>query len=220
MTVRLVIFDCDGVLVDSEPVARGVLREQAGRIDWAIDPFLFTGHHLSALVPVHRAETGRELPEGWMAALEQSLLVALSGGVPLVRGAAAALAAVAASGLPVRIASNSSQAEMARKFADTPLAGLAQAGRVHSAGDVGRGKPAPDLFLATAAAEGVAPSATLVIEDSEPGVTAAIAAGMSCLAYAPDHDGQRLTALGASVFADMAALPGLVAARRGTAAAA
>ena len=220
MTVRLVIFDCDGVLVDSEPVARAVLVEQAGRIGWAIDPFRFTGHRLGALVAVHRAETGRELPEGWMGQVEQALLTALSGGVPLVRGAVEALTAVAASGLAVRIASNSSHAEMARKFAGTPLAALAGAGRVHSAGDVGRGKPAPDLFLAAAAAEGVAPGQTLVVEDSVPGVTAAVAAGMSCLGYAPDHDGQRLAALGATVFADMAALPGLVAARRGTAVAA
>ncbi len=220
MTVRLVIFDCDGVLVDSEPVARAVLVEQAGRIGWAIDAHRCTGHALAAFGPMHRAETGRALPESWLTELQGALLTALSGGVPLVKGAVAALEAIEASGIAVRIASNSSHAEMARKFAGTRLARLAEAGRVHSAGDVAVGKPAPDLFLAAAAAEGVAPGQSLVVEDSLPGVTAALAAGMGCLAYAPDHDGGQLAALGASVFRDMAALPGFVAARRGTAVAA
>ncbi len=208
--IRLVIFDCDGVLVDSEPAARGVLREQAARIGWAIDPFRFTGHRLGALPPVHLEETGRALPPGWLAELEAALLKRLSSGVPLVEGAVEALAAVEALDLPVRIASNSSHAEMARKFAATSLARFASLGRQHSAGDVGRGKPAPDLFLAAAAAEGVAASETLVIEDSTPGVAAAAAAGIPCLGYAPDDDGARLAALGAAVFHDMAELPSLV----------
>ncbi len=214
MTVRLVVFDCDGVLVDSEPVARAVLAREAARIGWALDPHRCTGHQLSTIGAMHRAETGRPLPEPWVRELEAALLTALSTSVPLVAGAVAALESIEASGIAVRIASNSSHAEMARKFAGTRLARLAETGRVHSAGDVASGKPAPDLFLAAAAAEGVAPAETLVVEDSEPGVTAAIAAGMRCLAYAPDHDGRRLTALGAFVFADMATLPGLVAARR------
>ena len=206
----LVIFDCDGVLVDSEPVARAVLREQAARIGWAIDPFRFTGHRLGALPPVHLEETGRPLPEGWLRGVEAALLDSMAGEVPLVPGAVEALAAVQAMGLGVRVASNSSHGEMERKFSGTALAELARAGRQHSAGDVGRGKPAPDLFLAAAAAEGVSPDQTLVVEDSVPGATAAKAAGMRCLAYAPEHDGAALAALGATVFSDMADLPGLV----------
>ncbi len=208
--VRLVIFDCDGVLVDSEPVAREVLRVQAARIGWAIDPFRFTGHRLDTLPPVHLQETGRALPDGWLPALEAALLSRLSAGVPLVDGALAALRAIAALGVPVRIASNSSHAEMARKFADTPLARFSALGRQHSAGDVGKGKPAPDLFLAAADAEGVPAEETLVVEDSPPGVTAAIAAGMACVGYAPHGDGARLAALGATTFHDMAELPALV----------
>ena len=77
---------------------------------------------------------------------------------------------------------------------------------------MGRGKPAPDLFLAAAAAEGVAPDACVVIEDSQVGVRAASAAGMDCLGYAPHSDGAALRALGAVPFHSMFDVPGLVAA--------
>jgi beta-phosphoglucomutase-like phosphatase (HAD superfamily) len=88
-------------------------------------------------------------------------------------------------GLPFRIASNSSHEEMAQKFALNGMSELT-AGRVHSARDVARGKPAPDLFLAAAAAEGADPAACLVVEDSVPGMTAARAAGMGVVAMAPE----------------------------------
>jgi beta-phosphoglucomutase-like phosphatase (HAD superfamily) len=85
---------------------------------------------------------------------------------------------------------------------------------VHSHHDVARGKPAPDLFLAAAAAEGVAPAECVVIEDSLPGVRAAAAAGMDCLGYAPHSDGAALRALGAVPFQSMFDVPALVAAAR------
>ena len=119
-------------------------------------------------------------------------------------------------GLPWRIASNSSHAELQVKFGRNGLADLV-AGRLHSHHDVPRGKPAPDLFLAAAAAEGVAPACCLVIEDSVPGVRAAIAARMTCLGFCPDDDGAHLLAEGAAPFHSLHDLPTLLrAALEGT----
>src|SRR5208283_1658178 len=115
-----------------------------------------------------------------------------------------------------RIASNSSHAELQVKFGRNGLADLV-AGRLHSHHDVPRGKPAPDLFLAAAAAEGVAPACCLVIEDSVPGVRAAIAARMTCLGFCPDDDGAHLLAEGAAPFHSLHDLPALLrAALKGT----
>jgi HAD superfamily hydrolase (TIGR01509 family) len=109
----------------------------------------------------------------------------MNGGVSAMPGAREVLEAVAALGLPYRVASNSSHEEMAQKFGATGLVPLVE-GRMHSARDVAFGKPAPDLFLAAAAAGGVRPENCLVVEDSVPGMTAARAAGMRVVAYAPE----------------------------------
>ena len=77
-----------------------------------------------------------------------------------------------------------------------------------------QGKPAPDLFLAAAAAEGVAPGACIVVEDSVPGARGAAAAGMDCLGFAPHSDGAALRAAGAAIFHSMFDLPALFAAAR------
>jgi beta-phosphoglucomutase-like phosphatase (HAD superfamily) len=100
---------------------------------------------------------------------------------------------------------------MVAKFTCIGLA-AAVSGRVHSHRDVARGKPAPDLFLAAATAEGVAPCECVVVEDSLPGARAAAAAGMDCLAYAPNSDGAALRAVGAVPFQSMFELPALLAA--------
>jgi beta-phosphoglucomutase-like phosphatase (HAD superfamily) len=124
------------------------------------------------------------------------------------------LQGITALGLPWRVASNSSHEEMAVKFGRLNITEMV-AGRLHSYHDVARAKPAPDLFLAAAAAEGVAPENCVVIEDSVPGATAASAAGMDCLGYAPHSDGAALRAVGAVPFASMFDLPGLIAAATG-----
>jgi len=91
------------------------------------------------------------------------------------------------------------------------------AGRLHSHHDVPQGKPAPDLFLAAAAAEGVASACCVVVEDSVPGVRAAMAAGMTCLGFCPKDDGAYLLAEGAAPFHSLHDLPTLLrAALEGT----
>jgi beta-phosphoglucomutase-like phosphatase (HAD superfamily) len=198
--LRLVIFDCDGVLVDSEPASHRVLMAEAARLGWDVRPEdarRFIGLRWTDLRPVFEGATGQDLGADWPLRMQSLVIKAMRGNVRAIEGAAEALRATAALGLPYRIASNSSHEEMAIKFAATGLSELV-AGRVHSARDVGVGKPAPDLFLAAAAAEGVPPKACLVLEDSRPGVTAALAAGMRCVAYLPEGDPDQLVALGAT----------------------
>ena len=174
--LRLVIFDCDGVLVDSEPVSNRIVAAELTALGWTMTPHEadrhFLGMTITDMVPVIERRIGRALAPDWQLTLTQHLVTALEDEVAPVAGALEALAAVSALGLPWRVASNSSHAEMAAKFARIGILPLV-AGRVHSHSDVARGKPAPDLFLAAAAAEGVAPAECLVIEDSPPGVRAA-----------------------------------------------
>ena len=186
--LRLVIFDCDGVLIDSEPLSRRVVAAEAARLGWAIPEATlhgFTGQTWSALQPAFEEAIGHKLPAMWPQRLQERLVALLETGVAAMPGARDLLQATAALGLRYRVASNSSHEEMAAKFGGTGLLPLV-AGRMHSARDVARGKPAPDLFLAAAAAAGVSPAQCLVVEDSAPGVAAATAAGMRVVRYAPD----------------------------------
>jgi HAD superfamily hydrolase (TIGR01509 family) len=212
--LRLVIFDCDGVLVDSEPVANRVVAADLTAIGWPMTPAeadrLFLGMTLTDMQPVIEARLGRALPQAWKPALMARMVEALSLEATAIPGAVDALHAVSALGLAWRVASNSSHQEMAAKFTRIGIAELVR-GRVHSHRDVGRGKPAPDLFLATAAAEPAHPAECLVIEDSIPGARAAAAAGMQCLAYVSHGDGTAMRAEGAVPFGSMRDLPGLLA---------
>jgi beta-phosphoglucomutase-like phosphatase (HAD superfamily) len=197
--LRLVIFDCDGVLVDSEGPANRVVAEEATKLGLPMDEAestrLFMGFRLSDIPPVIEARIGRPVPPGWVEMLRGRLIESFAD-VRTIPGARTAVEAALALGLRVRVASNSSHEEMAVKFATTGLDALLGERR-HSARDVARGKPAPDVFLAAAAAEGVPPEASLVVEDSVPGVTGAVAAGMAVVGLAPHGDGAALRSAGA-----------------------
>lgn len=216
--LRLVIFDCDGVLVDSEPVANRVVAEELTMLGWSMTAHEADRHFLGLtftdMQPIIEQRLGRFLTSDWKQALVQKVIDAMAEGVGPIAGAVEALHATSALGLPWRIASNSSHEEMHVKFGRLGIRDLV-AGRVHSHRDVARGKPAPDLFLAAAAAQGVPPEECVVIEDSVPGATAAAAAGMPCLGYAPHHDGSRLQAVGAMPFRSMFDLPAYLAAGKG-----
>jgi HAD superfamily hydrolase (TIGR01509 family) len=214
---RLVIFDCDGVLVDSEPIAARIVAAEVTALGWPMaaeeSHAAFLGMSLSDMRPVIARRIGREVPAEWVERLADRLVVALADEVEPMQGVPEVLHATSALGLPWRIASNSSHAELEAKFGRVGLTELV-AGKVHSASDViargGRGKPAPDLFLAAAAAGGAAPAECLVVEDSATGAQAARAAGMRCLGFAPHGDGAPLAALGARVFRDLGDLPGII----------
>lgn len=211
MVLQLVIFDCDGVLVDSEPVSREVIAQEAASLGWALkadDAKRFTGMTWSAIKPVFEAATSRKLAADWPLQMQERVIAAMAMGVAPMPGARAALEAVAHLGLAYRVASNSSHQEMQEKFGATGFHDLVE-GRVHSARDVVAGKPAPDLFLAAAASAGVAPASCLVVEDSSPGVAAAQAAGMRVALFAPEGDAGSHASRPDYVLASLADLPGL-----------
>jgi HAD superfamily hydrolase (TIGR01509 family) len=204
MRPELIIFDCDGVLIDSEGVASSVVAEDLTTLGWTMDAAeamrLFMGMSITDMVPMIETRLSRKLAEDWRPVLAQKLVDALGTQSKLIPGAAEMLREVTDRGIDWRIASNSSDEEMAVKFARTGLSALT-AGRAHSAASViargGRAKPAPDLFLAAAASAGVAPERCIVLEDSTLGVTGAVAAGMVCYGFAPHGNGETLLAAGA-----------------------
>jgi HAD superfamily hydrolase (TIGR01509 family) len=210
--LRLLIFDCDGVLIDSEPVVNRLVAAELTQLGWPMTAeescARFLGLDLPAMVPLIEAGLGYRLPSSWMDTMTGRIADVLRVEAPMIPGAREALAAVSALGLGWRVASNSSHEEMEAKFGANGLLATV-AGRLHSFTDVAQGKPAPDLFLAAAAAEGVPPSACLVIEDSVPGVRGAVAAGMRCLGYAPDGDAT-LAAAGATPLRSLFALPSIL----------
>ncbi len=212
--LRLVIFDCDGVIVDSEALSNGVLARDMTARGWALSSeeaqHLFLGRSLEVIRAIMETHLPEPLPDGWDRFIVERIVAEMTSGAVAIPGAVAALHGVTALGLPWRIASNSSHAEMRAKFGRLDIAALV-AGRVHSREDVALPKPAPDLFLHAAAAEGVAPAQCLVVEDSVAGASAASAAGMDCLGFDRFADGAALRAVGAVPFHDMSELPGLVA---------
>jgi HAD superfamily hydrolase (TIGR01509 family) len=217
LALALVIFDCDGVLIDSEALCDREISAELTKQGWDISAAdchrRFIG--LTFLDIQQTAETylGRALGTDWVDAVVRRVTEVMAAEASPIPGAREALEATTALGLPFRIASNSSRPEMAAKFARAGLSGLVD-GRIHSAYDLiargKRGKPDPDLFLEAAAAENVPPAACLVIEDSLAGVRAAVAAGMTCLGFSPDNDGAHLRQAGAIPFASMFALPDLI----------
>ena len=219
MNPELIIFDCDGVLIDSEGVASTVIAQELTTLGWAMDAEtsmrLFVGMSITDMEPIIEAKIARKLTPEWRPALAQKLVDALGTQSKLIPGAADLLRQVTARGIDWRIASNSSDEEMAVKFARTGLSDLTQ-GRAHSAASViargGRAKPAPDVFLSAAASANVAPARCIVLEDSALGVTGAVAAGMTCYGFAPYGDGAALRAAGAkSVFTRLDEILGVFA---------
>ena len=212
LPLRLVIFDCDGVIVDSEGPSNRAVAKEITKLGWVMDEAesmrRFVGASLEQIAPVVEARIGRKVPDGWVEDLRLRIIAVLSKEVRPMPGIREALFAVEALGLPCRVASNSSHREMRAKFARTGLLALLE--RAHSADDVAHGKPAPDVFLQAAAAEGVRPGACLVIEDSVAGATAAAAAGMACIGLDPHGDGGTLRAAGATVIRSLQELPTLL----------
>lgn len=176
----LVIFDCDGVLIDSEVISAQMLIEVLVPYGVAIDRAFVTRHFLGRSYPVVLAEVrsrfGVVLPDRFEADYRAALLAAFEARLAVMPGAAATLAAMR---IPWCVATSSSPLRAKRSLEITGLAPLV-GGRLYTASSVTNGKPAPDLFLHAAAQMGAAPVRTLVLEDSLNGIRAANAAGMTC----------------------------------------
>jgi len=179
LSFRAVLFDCDGVLADSEGLANAIVAEELTALGWVLDgPAAqreFLGLSLPDMRPRIEARIG-SLPTGWEAAISRRIEQELEIAVLPVFGAEAALLAVAAAGLPMAVCSNSGRSELAMKIR---VLGFARffGDRVFSYQDVPRPKPAPDLYLRAAAVCGVPAAHCLVVEDSRAGIAAGLAAG-------------------------------------------
>ncbi|MCA3447090.1 MAG: HAD family phosphatase [Rhodobacter sp.] len=213
MTPRAIIFDCDGVLVDSEPAAFDLLAQDLAAhglpLPRAEMERIFIGGTIAGVHAKARS-LGARLPDGWVAGFYKRLYARLAEGTPLVPGVLDLLDALDAAGIPYAVGSNGSDRKMQVTLGQHP--GLLDRfhDRLFSGQTLGAPKPAPDLYLYAARALGQPPSACAVIEDSPTGVRAASAAGIRCFGYAPHGDGAALAAEGATVFQSMADLPRLL----------
>ncbi|WP_297370342.1 HAD family phosphatase [Acidocella sp.] len=204
MPPDLIIFDCDGVLIDSEGIASEVVAQDLTALGWPMSAAeamtLFVGMNLTNMVPMIEARLGRPLHHAWVQELAAKLVAGMQAGARLIEGADKLLHEVTARGIPWRVASNSSTNELDAKFTRTGLMGLTK-GRCFSATDIlargGRPKPAPDLYLAAAQDAGIPPARCVVLEDSPLGVRGAVAAGMLCYGFAPHGEAAPLLAEGA-----------------------
>ena len=206
----LVIFDCDGVLVDSEPLANRVFTEALNEIGLAIgyDEVCreFIGLTTDCAMELVRGRLGRPVPEGFVDDVQARTFAAFERGLRPVRGVREALERIE---LPVCVASSGEPEKMRLTLGLTGLLERFE-GRLFSATEVPRGKPHPDILLHAARSMGIPPEECTVVEDSVPGVRAGRSAGMDVLGYAGESDGARLEAEGAQVFHDMRRLPDLL----------
>jgi len=210
--IELVIFDCDGVLVDSERIAARVQVALGAQLGWPLTDAevveRFIGRSHAAIREQIAARLGEETAGVWAERFEQLHREAVDADLAPVEGLPEALASIT---LPTCVASSGSHEKMRHTLGRTGLYDQF-AGRIYSSTEVAHGKPAPDLFLHAARQMGVDPAACVVVEDSQPGVRAARAAGMRALGYAGGlTPATRLEGPGTRVFDDMRKLPVLLA---------
>lgn len=211
--VGLVIFDCDGVLVDSEPIAVRVNVAIGAELGWPLTEAevveQFVGRSNASIGELVAARLGTDAAALWALRFDEAHRREVDVALTPVDGIAEALDEIE---LPTCVASSGSHEKMRHTLGRTGLYPRF-AGRIFSASEVARGKPAPDLFLHAAARMGVPPSACVVVEDSRYGVQAARAAGMRSFGYAGGlTPAAWLEGPDTVVFDDMRKLPALLAA--------
>jgi HAD superfamily hydrolase (TIGR01509 family) len=209
--IDLVIFDCDGVLVDTERLAVRVDVQVLAQLGWVMTEAevveRFVGLSDASMREAIEAHTGRRLADNWEQEFKHLYRSSFAESLTAVDGVVEAL-----DGITLRTCVASSGTHEKMRFT-LGLTGLLERfdGRMFSVTEVERGKPAPDLFLHAASRMGVPPAACAVVEDSRFGVEAARAAGMRAFGYAggltPAH---LLAGSGTVVFTDMRKLPRLL----------
>ena len=217
----MVIFDCNGVLVDSESIASAVLSKAFASVGLAIAPEVvarrFHGRRAADVFAAVERATGRQLPADFASNVAVETLRRLRADLRPIPHAARALTWVRG---PKAVASSASFERMQTSLETTGLLSFFS-GRLFSASGVSRGKPAPDLFLHLAARLEVDPAECIVVEDSVAGVTAAAAAGMTPIGFVGGSDaagrlaGELGKAGARAVIADMRALHGTLIELRG-----
>jgi HAD superfamily hydrolase (TIGR01509 family) len=210
-----VLFDCDGVIVDSEGPTFDLLIS-----DFAARGLVLTRHELETnfiggtieSIATKARAAGVDLPPDWVADFYTRMFAVLAAGAPLIPGILTVFDWLDAAGIPYAVGSNGPPEKMQISLGQHELIPRFKA--VLSGQALGRPKPAPDVYLAAAAACGANPADCVVIEDSPSGAKAALSAGMRCLGFAehgPDTPPARgLVALGVPLFHGMAELPALL----------
>jgi HAD superfamily hydrolase (TIGR01509 family) len=209
--LQLVIFDCDGVLVDSERLAVRVEVAVLAELGWPLSEAevieRFMGRSSAIMAEAIRAQLGRRLPEDWQDRFDRGYRTAYDTELAPVDGIVEALDHIAT---PTCVASSGSHETIRHTLGLTGLYRRFE-GRIFSASEVAEGKPAPDLFLHAAARMGAEPGACAVVEDSRYGVEAARAAGMHAFGYTGGlTPPERLAGPGTVLFDDMRQLPELL----------
>jgi HAD superfamily hydrolase (TIGR01509 family) len=217
--IDLVVFDCDGVLVDSEVLACRAVADTLAAFGYAVAAESiaerFVGVSNKDMYAALAADIGGALPQEFDAAMKRCALdffereLAAIADLDTVLPQLTIAKCVASSSLPDDILWKLQRADLLRWFPPTAIFSTAL---------VARGKPAPDIFLHAAATMGVSPARSVAIEDSAPGVAAAKSAGMAAFGFTggshcrPGHDARLLAAGADLVFAEMRDLPRLIAA--------
>src|SRR3546814_494086 len=218
--VEAVLFDCDGVLVDSEPITNRILTQMLNELGWPVTleecMRIFTGKAVRDESSLIEARTGFRIDDNWTKQFRQRRNEALDRDLVEIPGAPDAVRTLYET-LDGRIAV-ASGADIKKVKLQLAKVGLTDCfgERVFSGQDMPRSKPFPDVYLAAAQALGVAPTRCAVVEDTVTGAAAGVAAGATVFGYSPDtagHSGaDALRAVGvAHVFSDMAELPQLLA---------
>jgi HAD superfamily hydrolase (TIGR01509 family) len=212
---ELLILDCDGVVVDSEPITMRILAEMLNDLGLSMNieevAQRFTGQTFTRILELISDLLGTSLPQDFVPIYRDRTFAAMETELKPVEGIITALDQI---NIPYCIASNGPHEKMQKTLSITSLLSRFE-GRLFSSDDVPRGKPFPDLFLFAARHFAVPPSACLVIEDSASGVAAALAAEMSVYGFSECATDGRLLAAGANgIFRQMSELPSLVAGSR------
>jgi HAD superfamily hydrolase (TIGR01509 family) len=213
MRYELVIFDNDGVLVDSEPISNrhlaAYLTELGHPTSYEDSIRDYMGSAMHRIHDLVLERTGRRLPEDFDDVFHARVFAAFERELQPVAGVNGVLEKLAADGVPYCVASSGSHERIRVGHRATGLDRWFEDERIFSSQDVGRGKPAPDLFLYTAERMGVEPGRCVVVEDSPLGVQAAVAAGMDVYGFTAMTPADKLA--GASqLFADMGELADLL----------
>jgi HAD superfamily hydrolase (TIGR01509 family) len=214
-----VLFDCDGVLVDSEPITNGLLRDMLEEQGWTLTPEACFQHFVGKAVidEKHRieAETGKPLTESWMQSFRARRNAALEAHLQAIPNIHTAIEQIHRNfDGRIACASGADRLKVELQLAKVALMPYFE-GRIFSGHEMPRSKPAPDVYLAAAEAIGVPPSRCAVVEDTVTGVTAGVAAGCMVFGYVPSRfratEHAALLAAGAShTFTDMLHLPSLL----------
>lgn len=213
MRPAAVLFDCDGVIVDSEGIGIAHIAAElaALEIDLEHDDVakLFFGKTLPGVARSLRA-AGYPIPADWHRRVYDRLYARLAQGTPLIPGIAQVLDALDAAGVPYAVGSNGEIAKMHTTLPQHPGVWVRVKDHIYSGQALGCPKPDPGIYLHAARALGVAPEACVVVDDSATGCRAGIAAGMRTLGFAAAGGAQALAEAGAEVFFVMDDLPGLL----------